>query len=231
MIAKKEEKLKAVELRKGGLSYSEILNLVPVAKSTLSVWLKDVGLAKKQKQHLTEKRKLAQIKAKEACRAKRIKITEEIKSIARKEISGISEREMWLIGVALYWAEGSKQKSINVSTRTIFSNSDPLMIKLFLEWLKKFCKVSSQDIIFSVYLHESVYNRRQEILKYWSNITGYPLSQFKQVVWKKNKINTKRKNIGVNYYGLLRITISRSTNLNRKISGWIEGICQNWGVV
>ena len=52
MLAKIEEKQKAIALRKRGYSYSEILAEVPVAKSTLSLWLRSVGLAKKQKQLL-----------------------------------------------------------------------------------------------------------------------------------------------------------------------------------
>ena len=56
MIIKNELKSKAIELRKQGFSYSEILKQIPVAKSTLSVWLKNVGLSKKQKQKLTKKK-------------------------------------------------------------------------------------------------------------------------------------------------------------------------------
>lgn len=55
MIQKIEEKKKAIELRKQGLSYREILEQIPVAKSSLSLWLRSVGLSKKQKQRLTEK--------------------------------------------------------------------------------------------------------------------------------------------------------------------------------
>ncbi|MBI4708782.1 MAG: hypothetical protein HY764_01100 [Candidatus Portnoybacteria bacterium] len=219
----------AIRYRKRGLSYSEILKLLPVAKSTLSVWLKDVSLAKKQKQRLTEKRRQAQFKAQQTCREKRIKITEEIKAAAKREIRAISKRDLWLIGVALYWAEGSKEHQRG--TRVQFGNSDPRMIKIFLGWLQKCCQVLPSDITFSIYLHETAVKREREIQKYWSKITDFPISRFKQIVWKKNKINTKRKNVGENYCGLLRITIAKSTNLNRKIAGWIEGIYKNCGVV
>ena len=56
MIPKIEEKNKAIELRKQGLSYKEILEQISVAKSSLSLWLRNVGLSKKQKQRLTEKK-------------------------------------------------------------------------------------------------------------------------------------------------------------------------------
>ena len=37
--------------------------------------------------------------------------------------------------------------------------------------------------------------------------------------------------ICAHYFGLLRIRVRKSTDLNRKISGWIEEICRKWGVV
>jgi len=49
-------KLKAIKLRKKGLSYGEIKRKVPVAKSTLSLWLKTVPLTPKQREYLYTKR-------------------------------------------------------------------------------------------------------------------------------------------------------------------------------
>lgn len=69
---KKTLKLKAILLRKKGFSYSEILQQVPVAKSTLSLWLRSVHLAKKQKQQLTQKKLLAIQKGWEARKKQRI---------------------------------------------------------------------------------------------------------------------------------------------------------------
>jgi transposase len=46
----------AIQLRREGYSYSEILKKVPVAKSTLSLWLRSVNLTNSQKQKLTLKK-------------------------------------------------------------------------------------------------------------------------------------------------------------------------------
>jgi transposase len=67
MAVKVKEKEIAIELRRQGYSYSEILKRVPVAKSTLSLWLRSLGLAKQQKQRLTEKRLAALKRGWEAC--------------------------------------------------------------------------------------------------------------------------------------------------------------------
>lgn len=229
MISKFKEK--AINLRKRGLSYSEILKQIPVAKSTLSLWLRSVGLSKKQKQILTD-RKLASMKRGAfAKKNQRIQLSEKIKKESRAEIKLINKKELMLIGAALYWAEGSKAKEHNISQGIIFSNSDPLMIKLFLKWLKEVLKVKTSDINPEIYIHENSKNNIKKVIKYWSHIINIPDKEFQHIYFKKNKISTKRKNIGKNYYGLLRVRVRKSTNLNRKVSGWIEGILENCGVV
>ncbi len=56
IMSKFNLKEKAIELRRKGFSYSEILKEILVAKSTLSIWLKEVGLSISQKQKITAKR-------------------------------------------------------------------------------------------------------------------------------------------------------------------------------
>src|SRR3990167_1070594 len=145
MTAMSKDKNRAIKLRKKGLSYSEILKEVPAAKSTLSLWLRNVGLAKRQRQKLTEKKRLAQIKGAQVRHDQRIEKSRIITNRAFQEIGEITERELKLIGAALYWAEGSKQKEHNVSEQVMFSNSDPLMISVFLRWLVNICRISKQE--------------------------------------------------------------------------------------
>lgn len=224
-------KEKAISLRKAGLSYSEILKQIPVAKSTLSLWLRSVGLSNKQKQRLTEKKLASMRRGSIAKKNQRIQLSEKIKKESRAEIKSVNKKELLLIGAALYWAEGSKEKEHNISQGIIFSNSDPFMIKLFLKWLKEIVKIKINDISPEIYIHENSKNNIKKVIKYWSRIINISDTEFRHIYFKKNKISTKRKNIDRNYYGLLRIRVRKSTNLNRKISGWIEGILVNCGVV
>ncbi|MFA5926508.1 MAG: hypothetical protein WC831_06345 [Parcubacteria group bacterium] len=221
MIAKEKEKSEAVKLRKSGHSYNEILALVPVSKSTLSVWLRDLGIAKRQKQRLTLKRKAAQLKAQQACRQKRVRKEKIIIYSAKKESSALMKNDLWLMGVMLYWAEGSKQKDHNVSQRVTFSNSDPNMMILFDNWLKNICSIPQKDLIYSIYIHETA--DQISAKKYWEDMMRVKIER---IYFKKNKIKTNRKNIGDSYKGLLRIDVRRSTDFNRKIKGWIEGIVE-----
>lgn len=224
MLAKIEQKSKAIELRKQGLSYAEILEQIPVAKSSLSLWFKGVKLAKPQKQRLTNKKLAGMKRGWEACHKKRVLMTEEIKNKAREEINELTKRELWLIGMALYWGEGSKEKKSRPGSGVKFSNSDPKMIKLFLRWLFDVVSVKKEEVYPEIYIHENCKNRLDKVIDYWAEYTGFSRNSFVHIYFKKNKINTKRKNIGEDYFGLVRICVRKSSSLQRKIEGWVEGI-------
>lgn len=214
------EKKKAIGLRKQGLSYNEIRQRVIVAKSTLSLWLRSVGMAKRHIRRITEKQRRTQKLAVEKWHSIKVEKTLRIKKEAQSEIKFLSKKERWLIGIALYWAEGAKEHEH--SARVQFSNSDPHMIVLFKKWTIDFLKIKPADILYSLYIHEKSKNI-SDAIGFWSDflaIEPYELS----VVFKKHNPSPKRKNIGVKYRGLVRLTIRKSTDLNRKISGWIDGI-------
>lgn len=217
--------MEAIRLRKLGLSYSEILTKVPVAKSSLGLWLKSVGLSKKIKYNLTEKKRLAGLRGAQKRHEQRISLTKKILYNAENEIKYISKRELWLIGVCLYWAEGSKEKERHPGSNVQFSNSDPKMILLFLKWLDETCKIPQNMIYFDIYIHESHRKRVDLVKEFWRNCTGYPKEQFDHVYYKKNKIRTKRINIGDSYYGVVKVRVRRSSAFLRRIAGWIEGVC------
>src|SRR3989338_3793544 len=115
---------RAIELRRRGYSYTEILNKVPVAKSTLSLWLRSVGLTKKKKQRLTNRRRAAVLRGGLARRNQRLDMIRKIVANAQKYVSKFQQSDLWIIGVMLYWAEGSKQKPNNPSQCAQLTNSD-----------------------------------------------------------------------------------------------------------
>ena len=225
------EKQKAIELRKQGFSYKEILEQIPVAKSSLSLWLRSVGLSNKQKQRLTEKKLASALRGAKKRKEDRITISKNTKDIARREIGELTDRELWLIGVSLYWGEGSKEKSDRPGSGVKFSNSDPKMIKVFLKWLFDIILEKKENIYLEIYIHDNCRSRLKEVINYWSNQTGFSKDKFSRIYFKRNKINTKRKNIGQNYYGLLRVGVKSSSILQRKIEGWVEGIYKHCEIV
>ena len=106
MHALRGEKLKALELRKAGASYSQIRKTVRVSKSSLSLWLHDMPLSKKRLGELQgfneariEKYRETRRKTREARRAN-------VRKVAKKDIGSLSKRDLFLAGLFLYWGGG-----------------------------------------------------------------------------------------------------------------------------
>ena len=219
MIVKEKLKNEAIALRRDGFTYSEILKRVLVAKSTLSLWLRDVGLAKKQKQLITEKRIAGQLRAIEAIRRNKINRIKDIKDLAREEVPILITDPFWLAGVILYWGEGSKEHAKACPVK--FTNMDLQMHKLFLKWIRKYLSITDEDLLFELFIHEKADILRAK--KYWMQQLGFREDRLRTYL-KKHNPKTKRKRIGENYYGVLAVIVYRSIPLNRKIAGWIDGI-------
>ena len=179
MIKKKEEREIAIKLRRDGRTYSQILDVVHVAKSTLALWLQSVGLS--QKQRITKARLAASMRGGVAKRNQRIFKQSVIISKAKSGIGRISKRELFLVGAVLYWAEGSKEKDFRPGSQLRFANSDPNMIKLFLTWLAQ-VGVIRKRIKFDIYLHNNNKYRVREVIKYWASHTGFVSKLFKVII-------------------------------------------------
>lgn len=204
---KSDEKQKAIRLRKEGKTYSEILVEIPVAKSTLSEWLKSVQLASPQKQRLTKKRKAAALRGARARHQNQISEVEGFEHKGLIDVDKISARELWLIGVVLYWAEGSKQYDHSPSVGVTFNNSDSRMINVFLKWLEQM-GIPMSAVCFELYIHET---RRSEVASFkhwWARELDVSPQQLDRVYFKKGNPKTKRRNVAGLYHGLIRIKVN-----------------------
>ena len=185
-------------------------------------------MAEHQKQRITEKRILAMQRGWKKTHEIRMKRWAEIRNHASKEITHLSTRERWLIGIGLYWSEGVKEKEYGSATNVKFSNSDPLMILVFRNWLKEFTKVPDEKIKYELYIHKHANLKRAS--NFWTNKLNINPDELR-IYFKPANLKPKRKNINENYNGLIRISVNGSIIVTRQISGWVEGICRNWGVV
>ncbi|MET9923207.1 MULTISPECIES: hypothetical protein [unclassified Streptomyces] len=146
---------------------------------------------------------------------------QEIKRSAQGEIGSLSERELFLLGVGLYWAEGTKDKPHARRERVAFVNSDPGMIQIFPTWLA-LMDVAPTRLRFHVMIHESADVGSAE--RYWADLTGTDVSTFGRTTLKKHNPRTNRKNVGEHYRGCLVIHVQQSADLYRRIEGSWCGI-------
>ncbi len=138
----------------------------------------------------------------------------------------VSLRDLWMIGVSLYWAEGTKQKPYNVAQRVVFTNSDPARLRVFLRWLREICHVPSERLTFELYIHESGHIEAAQT--FWAAALQVPLERFR-VRLKRHKLLPHRRNVGDRSIGLVRVVVRKSASLNRRITGWSNGIVQGIG--
>lgn len=216
---------KAKELRKSGMSIKGIAKELHVSPASTSKWCKDIMLTEEQLKELSRQAKDPFFgkrgKYLNDLKQKTIKKTEKLHLQGINEVGLISKRELFLAGVALYWAEGFKKDS-----RAGFASSDPAMIKLFIKWLMVCCGYTLKDLKFRVTANISHKYRISEIQDYWQEVTeaktvDFQKPFFQNVVWQRTYSNPE------NYYGVLRIRILKSTDFLRKIKGWIHGLGTN----
>lgn len=133
----------------------------------------------------------------------------------------MTDRELFLLGVGLYWAEGSKRKPHNPQERVTFVNSDPDMISVFLAWLR-LLDVDPAQIRFAVHIHENADVQGAE--QFWADHVGVGRTGFLKTTLKRHNPATNRKNTGDTYRGCLRVDVRNGADLYRRIEGWWYGI-------
>ena len=97
------------------------------------------------------------------------------KSATFKIKANLSEKERKLknVAISLYWGEGYKsEKAHGVD----FANSDPDMIKVFLNFLRKICGIDESKL--RVYLYCYSNQKPKKLINFWSRLTEIPHSKF-----------------------------------------------------
>lgn len=214
-------KNRAIELRRHGRSVKDIAQELGVAKSTASLWVRDVILTIEQLEQL----KKSQIKGRERGRIigalvqkqARLKRIEEAKVEGRRTISSISKREMLLVGLALYAGEGNKTREVR------FCNSDPKIINFMINWLIICFGINRNQIRLAVGINEAHRSRELLVKDYWSKTTNLPLSCFVKTSFKKTSSHKIYENFN-EHFGTLDVRILQSKGLYYKIGGLIEAL-------
>jgi DNA-binding transcriptional ArsR family regulator len=126
-------------LRGAGLTYGEIAERTGVSQGTLSLWLRDIprpaGLDETIRRRAEARRLAALRKRSVELNARRAGLRAETVAQARRQIDPVGERDLFVTGVALYWAEGAKRKPWAARDRVTFVNSDPSIILTWSRWL------------------------------------------------------------------------------------------------
>lgn len=172
-----ELKPQAIKLRQKGISLREVAKTLNIPKSTLSGWFKDIQLTGMQKKKLKAnwlnalgKARKQAVKWHNTQKEVRMKIA---KSQAEEVFNKLNLEDNSIIELALsmlYLGEGAKQG------RTLLGNSDPMILKFFINALKK---IYNLDVTkFKCELHLRADQDPDKMKKFWSNELNMPLSSF-----------------------------------------------------
>ncbi|MGW2605826.1 hypothetical protein ACWC4A_15615 [Streptomyces mirabilis] len=217
--AKDDLRDRARELRGQGWTYNEIQAELGCSKSSVSLWVRDLPHPEPR---CTPEEQRARMNAGLArLRAEQDRVREETKQAAAAAIGKLTDRELFLVGVGLYWAEGAKDKPYSRREQVLFVNSDPGMISVFLAWLD-LLQVERERLRFRVMIHESADVPAAE--RFWADHVGADGGSFNKSTLKKHNPKTVRKNVGDNYRGCLVIHVLQSADLYRRIEGAWYGI-------
>ncbi|MEV6754711.1 hypothetical protein [Streptomyces sp. NPDC051214] len=217
--AKDDLRERARELRLQGLTYDQIQVELGCSKSSISLWVRD--LPKPERQRTREEASAIAKRGWGDTMQRREEKRQRTKKAATDEIGALSDRELFLVGIGLYWSEGAKSKSHRPQERVDFINSDPQMITVYLAWLR-LLGVSADRLRFHVSIHESADVPGAE--RFWADRVGAAPSAFGKTTLKKHNPKTSRKSVGEDYRGCLLVRVQQGADLYRRIEGWWYGI-------
>lgn len=210
----RNDKEKAIKLRKQGKSYNEIKAALKIPKSTLSDWFsKDAASAdlrrklndKSLELHTERLRELHRIRGSHLLRA-----YEEARSEAKMEFEDLKYNPLFIAGVMLYWGEGDKAGKYAVR----LVNSEPEMLRLFYQFLRVICRIPQEKIWASVILYPDL--QEQVCRSFWAENTGVPVERFTKATVIQGK--SSRRTLS---YGVCTIGVS-STYFKAKVTEWLK---------
>lgn len=223
-MAKFALRIKAREMRSRGESVKVIAKTLGVTKSTASRWVRDIILTVDQLEKLMNRKitggELGRARGAFMQKKRRLDMMEQNEKEGIEKLKNLTESELFVAGIALYWGEGSKKKR-----EFYICNSDPKIIQFILIWLEKFFGIGTDRLKAVVGINE-IHREREEIVKkFWSEQTGIPLDQFRKTSFKKAKVHKVYANYN-EHYGTLSVTVLKGCEIYYKMLGLLSGLSE-----
>jgi hypothetical protein len=184
MIAKRELKLKAISLRKEGLSLKKIREENDIPLSTLSGWMKDVPLSPEQQEKLRKdwENGLVEARKKAASWHNSQKQTrlEKAEKEASAVINGIDTNDKSSLELALaflYLGEGAKNKTLTLP------NSNPNILLFYILAIETLYDIRRENLTY--HLHLRADQNEHDCKKYWCETLHIPLERITYCVFDK----------------------------------------------
>jgi transcriptional regulator with XRE-family HTH domain len=212
---KKEIKEKALNLRKKGESYKDIVEALGVSKSTLSLWFKNVEWSKEIKERLIDESRVNSRKRLEKLNNKRSikleKYYQQAEQEAKKEFQSLKNDKLFLTAISLYWGEGDRSFKNGIVR---ISNVDPVMLRVFRGFLLLICKIKTDKIRAGLLLYPDL--NEKECVRFWSEKINIASDLF----FKSTVIQRKEKKRKVSN-GVCIVSVHNKF-MKKKVLTWLE---------
>lgn len=184
MYPEKREEARA--LRRQGFSVREIATRLSAAKSTVSLWVRDVPITAEQRSVLDHNRR-QRVSALQRTRMsvysavwrrRRLSYQQEGRELAR------AGNPLHRAGCMLYWAEGSK----TLQSQLAFVNSDPDMMLFFLRFLRQCYRVRNEAVGIALNCYADHGLSPEQIENHWLKILRLP-----RTCLRKTRVNEPKE--------------------------------------
>lgn len=203
-MSKPSERTAAIALRQQGKSIKSIAKKLSVSVGSVSLWCRNVVLTSEQKDALdrgeweSRLRNLRQMN--ENKKEKAIQRRVRARRDGEMQIGQTSDRDVMMLGLGLYWGEGSKRTDGLVC----LVNMDADVIDFYLYWLQ-LLGIDRTEVRANLHIAPGFQNDRE--VKWWCQRLRLQPEQFNKTIVKvasTSRGKTKRDE----YHGILSIRIS-----------------------
>lgn len=181
MLSKKEQ---AIKLRREGKSLRDIEMNLGIARSTLSGWLKNIKLSKKQQEYLYQKWLQALVKARQKASQVHRKNRKNRMENIKKQVDIFTRnvdfnKELGeIIFAVFYEAEGTKKEN-----SVTIANSNPALLKNLIHLFRYL--YSPNESKFRCCLHLRADQNEERLKTFWSEVLNIPKAQFVKTQFDK----------------------------------------------
>jgi len=214
-----ERKQLGLALRRLGLTYTEIQDIIPVPKGTLSNWCQNVRLSGGQIDEIVERtgpHNFAGVPRDTQWR-RRLEI-EAIRMEARSFAKSHIDDAIFVGGVVLYWGEGAKTRNFLDLT-----NTDPAALRYFVNWVRLYMNPAAEFNL-GLHLHEG--NDEAAAKSYWSSILNMESAPFGKTYIKPAGTGHRKNHLP---HGVCRVRTLRASNYWQRVMVWIEVVAEAFG--
>jgi hypothetical protein len=204
---KVEAQNRARELRAESWTLDDIANELGVAKSSVSLWVRDVEFTPSPRRTSARKRSPNKLQ-----RAKAAQIAD-LDAEGIERLGELNDQAFLAAGAALYAGEGGKTDGC-----VQFSNTNAAMVALFCRWLRHFWRIDESRMRARLYLHEGL--DLEAAVAFWVEVTGIPHHQF-IAPYRADPDQSRRR--AKHVFGCIAITYSCSRT-HRAVMGLVRAL-------